>query len=127
VIVLDASVLIAHFESTDGHHDRAEQLLIDVVDEDLGASPLTLAEFLVGPARADQLNAAQSGLRELEVVTVAITEDAPRRLALLRVGTGLRLPDCCVLLAAQTAGASIATFDDRLANCAVDLGLLVVS
>jgi len=34
------------------------------------------------------------------------------------VTTGLKLPDCCVVLAAEDAGASIASFDERLAQCA---------
>lgn len=44
MIVLDASVLIAHFDSTDAHHDRAGELLLLAADQDqtLGASPITL-------------------------------------------------------------------------------------
>jgi predicted nucleic acid-binding protein len=125
VIVLDASVLIAHFESTDAHHQRATQLLVDAADESLGASPLTLAEVLVGPARIGKLDTAQAALRDLEVATIALADNAPVRLATLRAGTRLRLPDCCVLLAAETAEAQVATFDDRLASAATELGLTV--
>jgi len=126
VIVLDASVLIAHFESTDAHHARATQLLTDAADEPLGASPLTLAEVLVGPARTGKLDAARTAIRELEIASIALADDAPAGLAELRASTRLRLPDCCVLLAAGTAGgAEVATFDDRLAAAAVDLGLRV--
>lgn len=129
MIVLDASVLIAHLESTDAHHDRATQLLLDAADEQLGASPLTLAEVLVGPARVDKLDAAQSALRDLDVMTIPLTEDGPARLATLRAATRLRLPDCCVLLAAETATAAVAvaTFDGRLASSAVGLSLDVRS
>ena len=59
MIVLDAIVLIAHFESTDAHHERATRLLLDAADESLGASLLTLAEVLVGPARVGKLDEAQ--------------------------------------------------------------------
>jgi predicted nucleic acid-binding protein len=44
-------------------------------------------------------------------------------LAALRAGTGLKLPDCCVLQAAEQAHAGIATFDDRLAAAARELGV----
>lgn len=123
MIVLDASVLIAHLESTDAHHHRATQLLLDTAAESLGASPLTLAEVLVGPARSGRLDEAQSVLGELDIVPVPLAEYAPTRLATLRATTRLRLPDCCVLLATETADAAVATFDERLARAASDLGL----
>jgi predicted nucleic acid-binding protein len=127
VIVLDAGVLIAHLEASDLHHDRATDLLVDAADEPFGISPLTLAEALVGPARLGKLDAAQKAIRELGVAAVALSEQAPARLAAMRASTRLRLPDCCVLLAAETAQAQVATFDDRLAAAAADLGLLVRS
>jgi predicted nucleic acid-binding protein len=124
VIVLDASVLIAHLESTDAHHQRATQLLLSAADQ-LAVSPITMAEVLVGPARAHQLGRVVGILRELEVSAVPLTEDSPVRLANLRATTRLRMPDCCVLLAAENTGATIATFDNRLAEAASDLGLKV--
>ena len=42
MIVLDASLPIVHFDSTDAQHTRAEDLLLSVADEPLAASPLTL-------------------------------------------------------------------------------------
>ncbi len=56
MIVLDASVLIAHFDADDAHHRRATGLLVSLVDEEFGASPISLAEVLVGPVRAGQLD-----------------------------------------------------------------------
>lgn len=123
MIVMDASVLIAHFESSDPHHETATQLLVDFAAEELGASPLTLAEVLVGPARAGKLDAAQAALREIGIVTVPLTHDAPARLAILRARTGLRLLNCCVLLAAENTEAGIATLDNRLSQAATSLGL----
>jgi predicted nucleic acid-binding protein len=123
VIVLDASVLIAHLGATDGLHDRAAELLVDAADEVLGASPLTLAEIYVGPARAGKLSRAKKAIRDLGVAGVPLGNDAPERLATLRSTTGLRLSDCCVLYAAEAAGAEVATFDDRLSAAASKLGL----
>lgn len=127
MIVLDARVLIAHFEATDAHHDRATRLLLDVADEQLAASPLTLAEVLVGPARAGRMAQAQAALRDLGVTSIPLDEAAPSELASLRSDTRLRLPDCSVLLAAASVQATVATFDQRLAAAAAALGQAVRS
>ena len=124
MIILDASVLIAHLDADDAHHERATRLLLDMIDKPLGASPLTLAEVLVGPARVGRAELAEGALRELGVEVVPLDVDAPRDLAELRVRTQLRLPDCCVLLAARTAGGNVATFDDRLHQAAGELALI---
>ncbi len=124
MMVLDASVLIAHLDADDAHHQRATALLFDTVDEQLVTSPLTLAEVLVGPARAGRADLVEGALRELGVGVVPLDNGAPRHLAELRVRTQLRLPDCCVLLAARMAGGYVATFDDRLHRAAVELGLV---
>ena len=124
MIVLDASVLIAHLDGDDAHHAQATDLLLEAVDEPLAASPLTVAEVLVGPARAGRAELAEGALRELGVEVVPLDPDASRDLAELRVRTQLRLPDCGVLLAARTAGGYVATFDDRLHRVAADLGLV---
>ncbi|HEX2299337.1 MAG TPA: type II toxin-antitoxin system VapC family toxin [Pseudonocardiaceae bacterium] len=127
MIVLDASVLIAHFDSTDAHHDRAGELLLLAAEQDqsLGASPITLAKVLVGPARTGRLAQAAAALDQLRVCAVDLPPDAPLRLAALRAGTKLTLPDCCVLLAADQAGDAVATFDDQLADAARTHGLAV--
>jgi predicted nucleic acid-binding protein len=125
LIVLDASVLIAHLEASDAHHRRATDLLLAAVDEPLAASPLTLAEVLVGPVLTGTLRTAQLALEELEFSVVLLADDGPQRLATLRATYGLRLPDCCVLLAAESAGASVATFEQQLMGAAGQLGLVV--
>lgn len=125
MIVLDAGVLIAHLDATDIHHEGAGALLRDAADEALRASPITLAEVLVGPARAGEVDRATSVLQELDVASVPLLDDAPVRLAMLRAGTGLKLPDCCVLLAAEQTRAAVATFDDRLADEATKRGLAI--
>jgi predicted nucleic acid-binding protein len=125
VIVLDASVLIAHLDAADAHHERASALLLDIADEPLGASPLSLAEVLVGPARAGQLDRASAVVHQLHVTCVRLEDDAATRLAVLRAGTSLKLPDCCVLLAAEQTHGAVATIDDRLATAARERGFVV--
>lgn len=123
MIVLDASVLIAHLDSQDVHHQRARSLLLAVVPQPLGVSPITLAEVLVPPARTGDVERALGILQVLRVSTIHLDNDAAARLAALRAATGLKLPDCCVLLAAQQSGGLVATFDERLAAAAEDRGV----
>lgn len=127
MIVLDATVLIAHFDATDSRHDRAGELLLRAADQDrsLGASPITLAEVLVGPARAGRICQASVALDQLRVRPVILPQDASLRLATLQAATTLTMSDCCVLLAADQCADAIATFDDRLADAARNHGLAV--
>ena len=96
VIVLDASVLIGHLDGRDGHHERARDLLAANAGTSFGASSISLAETLVGPARSGKLGVARDAIARLAVEELAFGEDAPARLAVLRAETGLKLPDCCV-------------------------------
>ena len=126
VIVLDASVLIAYLDGDDKHHVAAETLLAGAIEDDLGANPLTLAEVLVVPARDGRIEPAQMALRALEVEELVFPPESAVRLAQLRASTGLKMPDCCVLLAAEDAGATVASFDSRLAQTAADRNLPVL-
>jgi len=49
VIILDASILIAHLESRDSHHARATGILLDNCDDEFASSAVTLAEYLSEP------------------------------------------------------------------------------
>lgn len=126
MIVLDASVLIGHLDGHDSHHRRARQLLEQSAASPLGASPVSLAETLVAPARVGRLDAAREALTRIGIAELPLGEDAPARLATLRAATGCKLPDCCVLLAAQDHAGAVATFDMDLARAARDLGLGVL-
>ncbi len=118
MIVLDASVLISYLDADDDRHVVAESLLAREIDDDLGMNPLTLAEVLVAPVREGLLRQAQEALRDLEVNELPFPSDTAVRLAELRATTGLRMPDCCVVLAAEDAGATVASFDRQLIQAA---------
>jgi len=126
VIVLDASVLIAHLDSTDAHHDDARRVLHSAAGQDLAASVLTVAEVTVGPARDRRGHVVDEVLDALHITRVPLRPDDAATLADLRATTGLRMPDCCVLHAAQTVGGAVATFDQRLADAARQLDIVVV-
>lgn len=119
LIVLDASVLIAHLEEEDRHHLRARDALAEAGASELAASSMTLAEVLAGPAQHERLDDAEAALTALDVIEVPLPMGVARRLAALRAQTKLKLPDCCVLLAAEDAGAdTVLTFDAQLAAAA---------
>lgn len=127
MIVLDACVLIAHLDGNDAHHDRATRLLIDLAGEPKITNVLTRAEVLVAAARAGRRRAVEDILDQLHVGTDELPSDSAGQLAELRAHTGLRMPDCCVLLTAERTGAEVATFDVRLGHAAVARGLVVRS
>lgn len=127
MIVLDASVLIAHLNGSDPNHARAQSLLEAHAGEPWGASSVTLAETLVYPARAGCLENAEAALVGLDVQELPLGAGAPGRMAEMRAELGLKMPDCCVLLAAQNNEAAMATFDNDLVSAARKVGVEAVS
>jgi len=77
VIVLDTRVLIVPLDGEDGHHAAAETLLTRAMDDDLGATSLTLAEVLVVPVpRTPRFDAGRVLLAaEDAVATVASLDE----------------------------------------------------
>jgi predicted nucleic acid-binding protein len=127
VIVVDASVLIAHLDESDALHDRAVDALLAAADQPLACSPITLAEVFVGPARAGRLHDARTAVADVGVVEITLGDAAAARLAALRAETALKMPDCCVLLAAEDAPAqAVLTFDARLARVVEQRRLRVI-
>lgn len=118
MITLDASLVIAHLNPHDLHHQAATAYLRDSVGEDLLIHSLNLAEVLIGGVRAGR---GQEMLADLHAIGIRVadrTEGEPLRLAQLRVECGLKLPDCCALDTALTTESALATFDDALAKAA---------
>ncbi len=101
MIVLDASVLIAHFDLLDASHGRATTILDEHAGEGFLMSVVTRAEVLVRPARVGVLEQVESALEQLSVVTAGLDGDSAGALARLRSETDLRFRDCCVLLEAE--------------------------
>lgn len=126
MIVLDASVLTAHFEPVDEHHEKATALLYAHRSGGFAASVITLAEMFVGAARAGLIERAQMLVDRLDVQGVGLPADAGRRLGEIRASSRLRMPDCCVRYAAEQLMAAVATFDVKLADQAELFGLSVV-
>lgn len=126
MIVLDATVMIAVLDGDDLHFAAAKQLFASHLTERLTAHRLTLSESLVQAARAGRGQAVSAALGALGIEPIDTLDD-PLELAQLRADTGLKSPDGCVLLAARREGASLATFDARLAAAARACGVPVVT
>jgi predicted nucleic acid-binding protein len=116
MIAMDASVLIAHLDPHDSHHDAATEILYAAAPETLIVHTMTLAEVLVGGVRIGRAAQMQADLDAAGVRLARHDEQEPLRLAELRVRTGLKLPDCCVLDTSLSNDASLSTFDEALAT-----------
>lgn len=127
MIALDASVLIAHLYPFDAHHDAATRVLLDAEPERLLVHAITLAEVLVGGVSSGRGAEMRADLQAAGLRVARQDDDEPLRLAELRVRTGLRLPDCCVLDVAVSNGAALATFDQALATAASSVGVPILS
>lgn len=122
---LDASAIIAHLDGRDAHHGAAGDVLDRAIDDRLVAHALTVAECLVAAVRAGRGVDMLDAIRGMGAEEVGLDDGTPLRLAELRVATGLRMPDCCALDAAQVHGATLITFDGRLAAAGRRLALSV--
>ena len=126
MIALDASVLVAHLYPFDTHHDAATSILLGAADEPLLVHSLTMAEVLVGGVKIGKGIEMRADLQTAGILIASPDDDEPLRVAELRATTGLKLPDCCVLDAARTNDARLATFDRTLATAARRLGVVAM-
>jgi len=125
VIAMDASVLIAHLNPADPHHRSATEVLLSGEPGRMLVHTITLAEVLIGGVRIGQGASMRDDLRAAGITVAPSDEDESLRLAELRAGSGLKLPDCCVLDVALRHRASLATFDTHLAAEAAKRGVSV--
>jgi len=115
LIVLDASVMIAHLDPADFHHERATALLLQHADDDLPLPASAYAETLVDPARSGRLDEARHAIDSLRLRIEPVDKTIADRAASLRARRrGLRLPDALVLACGEVLEAdSIVTADRR--------------
>lgn len=126
MIVLDASIVIAHLDPVDPHHRAATELLAEAEVGKLLIHPLTLAEVLVGGVRVGTGAGMREDIRAMGIEVAPLDEDHPLRLAELRVTAKLKLPDCCVLDLSLHRQGALATFDADLAEAASERGIVVL-
>lgn len=123
---MDASVLIAYLNSGDLHHHRATRILLEGTPGRMLVHTITMAEVLVGGVQTGQGVSMRDDLRAVGIAVAPHDPDEPLRLAELRTGSGLKLPDCCVLDVALHHRARLATFDNALVDEARKRGVVLV-
>lgn len=123
-VTLDARVVIALTTTDDAHHAWAVRLIDGASQDDMSISALTLAESLVGSARAGRAYDMHHELNIAGVRTVPLPAEAAIEIAHLRASSGLRMPDAVVLHTAITQGAALATTDRALATAARAAGIV---
>jgi len=114
LIVLDASVVIAHLDPEDRFHSSATSVLLEHAADDLRLPASAYAESLVDPARKGRLDEARDALATLRLHIVPIDGPVAERAASLRARErGLRLPDALVLACGKLLGADVILTADR--------------
>jgi predicted nucleic acid-binding protein len=109
-----------------GRPDWPARYQVDSVLLNFGSYPLSIFGFVAQWAMTWILPVAftawVTARVRIRVQRLALTADVVVALAELRVSSGLRMPDCCVLLAAHATGGTVATLDHRLADASRALG-----
>lgn len=123
MLVVDANVVIAAISPGHVHHEHAQAILREA--EAAVLHTLTMAEVLVGPARAGDIDRAARRLAAAGLRTVE-NEPTAAELASVRAATGPRMPDACALATAEGLSCPLATFDARLARAAAIRGVPVL-
>jgi predicted nucleic acid-binding protein len=115
VLVLDASVLIAHLDPGDALHDRATAALLEHESDRLSLPSSAYAETLIVPARAGVLDEARQRIAALPISVVPITREIAEVAAQLRARhRALHLPDALVLACGEVLDAdAVLTADAR--------------
>ncbi len=114
LIVLDASIAIAHLDGDDAHHAATEILLRECRHDDLVLPMSAYSETLVVPARRGRLEGARASLALLLLRLEPLTATIAERAAELRGATGSpRLPDALVLATGEELDADAVLTTDR--------------
>jgi predicted nucleic acid-binding protein len=114
LIVLDASVVIAHLDRDDAFHEHATKALLAYAGDDLRLPASAYAESLVDPARKGRLDEARSALSALRFEIVPIDGVVAEHASSLRARERrLRLPDALVLACGELLGADVVLTADR--------------
>ncbi len=119
--VLDASITLAFLDAQDVHHSEATEIIGG--EYDFAVSTVTLAETLVRAVATGSITDVLADLHRLQITEVGFGDFAAPTLAQLRHAYGLKMPDCCVILAGlNTQATGIATRDSHLRRVAAELG-----
>jgi predicted nucleic acid-binding protein len=120
-LVLDADVLIGALDASNPHHHQARALFTgwQQHDDSRLISVVNLSEALVAPAADRQrLQRAREAIGALGLIVHRPGEAIGVEAARLRHSHPISLPDAYCLATARHAGASVASFDQKLVRAA---------
>ena len=123
MIVLDACVLIAFTDQADVFHAAARRIL--ATTQPMAMTALSGVEAMVHLS-PQQRAMWLTMVAELGIEIVAVTSDDMAGIAAVRDSAGLKMPDAVIVWLAESRGAAIATFDERLVRAAKDRGLRTI-
>ena len=117
LVVLDSSVVIAHLDARDVHHEVVVGALAEHRGDDLRLPASAYAEVLVGAIREGRVERAREDIEALLVQIESIgTAIADAAAALRAEHRALRLPDALVLATGEALAAdAVLTADARWA------------
>jgi predicted nucleic acid-binding protein len=114
LIVLDASVVIAHLDPADALHEAARAAFRQHAADDLRLPASAYAEALVDAARAGAVSETREKLASLGVEIVPVDAATAERASVLRAEhPQVRLPDALVLATGDALGAEAVLTADR--------------
>lgn len=114
LIVLDASVLIAHLDPKDALHHPASVAVREHAGDVLRLPASAYSEYLVDAARAGAIDQAREAVERLGLVLAPIDLPVAEEAARLRARSqGLRLPDALVLACGTVLDADVVLTGDR--------------
>jgi len=114
LIVLDASVLIAHLDPADALHEPASEAVRGHVDDELRLPTSAYSEYLVDAARAGAIGQARESVERLGLILAPIDQEIAEEAARLRArSNALRLPDALVIACGEIFEADVVLTADR--------------
>jgi uncharacterized protein len=136
-LYLDTSLLVALFIEADTFHDRATTFFAEI-DETLVVSDFAATEFASVVARVTRMNVIKEAearaifggfdtwrVRFTEEEDVVSRDIQAATVIIRRLDINLRAPDAINVAIALRVGASLVTFDHRMADSARTLGLTI--
>jgi len=114
LIVLDASVLIAHLDPADALHRAAQRAFSLYANDELRLPASAYSEFLVDAVRGGRIDEARDAVERMGVRIEPI--DAPMADAAARLrarSRSLRLPDALVIACGEVLNADVVLTGDR--------------
>lgn len=114
LIVLDASVLIAHLDPSDALHRGAQRAFSLYANDEMRLPASAYSEYLVDAVRGGRIDEARDAVERMGVRVEPIDAQMAEAAARLRARSrSLRLPDALVIACGDVLNANVVLTGDR--------------